>query len=247
MRVIPVLDLRRGQAVHARGGLRASYVPLVSGLAPDAAAGDAGAIAAAYGGVLGVPAVYVADLDAIGGGQPQWPVVQQVAERGLGVWIDAGIATAALARTWASMAGIERVVVGLETLPSTAALGEIVRAVGADRVMFSLDLRDGALLSRAPELRRGTPEDAAAAAAAAGVASIIVLDVARVGMGVGVDETLVARLVRSVPGVELIVGGGVRDGGDLRRLAALGVNGALVGSAVHDGRVGRRELERAGG
>ena len=38
---------------------------------------------------------------------------------------------------------------------------------------------------------------------------------------------------RAVPGVTLLVGGGVRDEGDLRQLASAGCDGALVATALH--------------
>lgn len=246
IRVIPVLDLWRGQAVHARGGVRAHYVPLVSRLAPDATAGDARALAVAYRDVLGARSAYVADLDAIGGGAPQRQLIQEIAGVGLGIWIDAGTDRGCAVEAWTDVPGIERLIVGLETLPSCGALDEIIGAAGTGRVAFSLDLRDGALVALAPELRHRRPEEVAVIAAAAGAVSIIVINVGRVGSGTGVDEALVGRIARLIPGIELVVGGGIRGAHDLRRLAALGVHGALVGSALHDGQIGRREVERMG-
>jgi len=67
---------------------------------------------------------------------------------------------------------------------------------------------------------------------------VIVLDLARVGSGAGVDDAMLVELRGALPGVDLIAGGGVRDRTDLDRLAAAGANGALVATAVHRGALG---------
>jgi phosphoribosylformimino-5-aminoimidazole carboxamide ribotide isomerase len=66
---------------------------------------------------------------------------------------------------------------------------------------------------------------------------VIVLDLARVGSGAGPDLRLLERLRRTVPGVTLLAGGGVRGADDLDRLADVGCDGALVGTALLSGRL----------
>ena len=78
---------------------------------------------------------------------------------------------------------------------------------------------------------------------ALGVRRMIVLDLARVGIGEGTGtEKLCARLTAAHPSLEVIAGGGVRGPEDLRRLTGCGVRTALVASALHDGRLTRRRL-----
>ncbi|MEJ7812371.1 MAG: HisA/HisF-related TIM barrel protein [Gemmatimonadaceae bacterium] len=243
MRVIGVLDLRRGRAVHARAGQRSAYRLLRSPLAPGA--GDAVAIARAYRATLGLRDLYVADLDAITqGALVQHALLRELAHAfGGGVLVDAGISAAAPARRLVEHRGASCAVVGLETLRTFRDLERIVRAVGGGRVAFSLDLRNGAPLVRRGAAHGGTPLALAQRAAAAGVEKVIVLDLARVGMGQGPDLALVGSLARAVPEVELLAGGGVRDRRDLERLADAGAHGALVATALHDGRVTARDVE----
>lgn len=242
MRLIPVLDLMGGRAVRARRGERATYAPAGSVLAPAAAPGDALALARAFRVVLGLDECYVADLDAITGGAPQRLLLRQLAGLGARLLVDGGIATPARARD-ALADGAARVVVGLETLPSFAALAAVVRAVGSERVVFGLDLRDGRPLTRADLPAPATPLAVARAATEAGVGALLVLDLARVGSGRGVDLGLVAALRRSDPTVELLAGGGIASVRDVRDVAAAGADAVLVASALHDGRLGRREIE----
>src|SRR5918994_25530 len=66
VRVVPVIDLKDGTAVHAVRGERERYRPVRSALTGDD--GDASALARAFRSELGLDELYVADLDAIGGG-----------------------------------------------------------------------------------------------------------------------------------------------------------------------------------
>ena len=64
MRIIGVIDLKDGQAVHARGGRRDEYRP-VSEAAGTVINGDAVKLAGVYLESFGLTDIYVADLDAI--------------------------------------------------------------------------------------------------------------------------------------------------------------------------------------
>jgi phosphoribosylformimino-5-aminoimidazole carboxamide ribotide isomerase len=244
VRVIPVLDLLVGRAVRARRGLRGAYAPAPSRLVPNDAAGDPLAQARAFRDTLRCDEWYVADLDAIMGGAPQRALLRALAGLGGRLLVDGAIATADRAREVIADGGeAARAVVGLETLPSFAALADVARAVGTERVVFSLDLRDGRPVAPgdggAP---RGTPRELAAAAVAAGASGVLVLDLARVGSGRGVDLDLVAELRRTHPAVELLAGGGIASRRDLERLADAGCDGALVATAFHDGRLGEADV-----
>ena len=73
----------------------------------------------------------------------------------------------------------------------------------------------------------------------------LVIDLARVGTGTGLDLALVSRVREAVPGLTLIAGGGVRGLDDVVRIADAGCDGALVASALHDGRLSAAEVATA--
>lgn len=240
MRVIPVLDLKGGRAVQARGGRRETYAPVRSRLAW--VEGDALALARAYRDALGCDEWYVADLDAITGGAPQHELLGSIARLGSRLLVDAGSTTPEGALETIA-AGATRVVVGLETLCSFGALAAIVLAVGEERVVFSLDLRQGEPVVRAGASPTGTPAALVDQGASAGVRALIVLDLARVGTGSGIDLELVRGIRRGHPDLELLAGGGVGDVSDIERLAEAGCDGVLVATALHDGRLKAADLE----
>ncbi len=235
MRIVPVLDLKGGVAVHAVRGQRDQYAAVQSVLASSA---DPVALARAFRERLGCDACYVADLDAIAGRGDHGPTIRAIAALGLTVWLDAGVATAADAQR-AIRQGAGRVLVGTETLRDVGELPAIVTAVrraGADCVL-SLDLKDGRLLGGTPGVARLDPIDLASSAWDAGIRAFIVLDLARVGAVGGVATGAAARLRLALPGAEIIVGGGVRDAGDIMELASAAFDAALVATALHTGAI----------
>ncbi len=238
MRIVGVIDVQGGRAVHARGGDRSRYAPVqhVAGVEVD---GDPAALARVYVDTLGVRELYVADLDAIRRGVAALDpgVVSSIAALGVPVWLDAGLSSPNDA-AGVLAAGASTVIVGLETMTTFDALREICATVGGQRVAFSLDLRGGRPIAL-PNVtdHRSSAADVASRAADAGVATIIVLDLARVGSGAGVDIDLMTEVRRSAPGVSLFAGGGVRSAADIDALSAAGCDGALVATALLTGAI----------
>jgi phosphoribosylformimino-5-aminoimidazole carboxamide ribotide isomerase len=243
MQLIPVIDLARGRAVHARGGDRGRYRLVESVLTPGRR-GDPIALVRAYRDSVGARECYVADLDAIQGGEPQRGALGELvrAAAPCTLLVDAASSTPAAVKDVLSL-DAAAAVVGLETLRRLDDLRAIVAATAPERVIFSLDLRLGRPMI-SPETTGGEPgspdpEELAAHAVAVGVASMLVLDVGRVGTGVGLDLGLLRRIRRRCPRVRLLAGGGVAGAEDLARLADAGVDGALVATALHTGRIGQ--------
>jgi phosphoribosylformimino-5-aminoimidazole carboxamide ribotide isomerase len=248
MQIIPVLDLAGGMAVHAQAGDRSRYAPLESGLVPGRV-GDPVALLRAFHTTLGIHECYVADLDAIQGGVVQRTLLRELAEFHTGfagaLLVDAGTRLPEGALELLSC-GASEVVVGLETLQAFADLAAIVDAVGRSHVVFSLDLRLGnPILHAAMQDAQGAGPDAvhlAEQAAAAGVATLLLLDLGRVGTGCGVDMGLLESLRRRLPDIRLLAGGGVLTRRDLERMRDAGCDAALVASAIHNGRLSAADL-----
>jgi phosphoribosylformimino-5-aminoimidazole carboxamide ribotide isomerase len=243
MRVVPVLDLKGGVAVHAVRGERHAYRPVQSVLSASA---DPIVLARAFRERLGSDACYVADLDAIAGAGDHGAIVQAIAGLGLSVWLDAGVATGDDARRAVSR-GAARVIVGTETLRDVRDLPVIVEAARASSegradCLVSFDHRDGRLLGGSPAVAGAEATELAAAAWAAGIRAFIVLDLARVGAGTGPPLEAAGRYRARLPDAEIVLGGGVRDRDDLRALARAGYHAVLVGTALHTGVLGAADL-----
>jgi phosphoribosylformimino-5-aminoimidazole carboxamide ribotide isomerase len=241
IRLIPVLDLKAGRAVHAVGGDRGHYQPLRTRLHPGP---DQIGVARGFRDTLGLREVYLADLDAIAGSAPDHALYRAIRSLGLDLWVDAGIRD----RTGLVPpldSEVSSIVAGLETVRGPAALAEILAEVTPARLVFSLDLRAGVPLIADDAAAWGTtdPFTLARTVVALGVRRLLLLDLARVGTGRGTGTLpLVTRLRAADPGLEITAGGGVADRHDIRALACAGADAALIGSAFHDGRIDTAEL-----
>jgi len=228
MEIIPVLDLKGGVVVRARMGERHLYAPIVT---PLAATSDPLDVACGLLAVHPFSTLYVADLDAIEGGSDNGAALRRITHGcpGVSLWVDNGIADAAAAAGWLD-AGLGSLVLGSETQQDAA----LVRArAGDDRVVLSLDFRGDAFQGPADIL-----DDPSA-----WPARVIAMTLARVGSGAGPDLDRLAAVRRSAPGRRIYAAGGVRDAADLAALARAGIAGALVATALHDGRLGRADIE----
>lgn len=234
-----------GRVVRGVAGERAAYRPILSQLIQDADPVALAKILAGYAREL-----YVADLDAIQGGAIQWQVLEGIIAAGVPVSVDAGAGTVSRARQLAAFATqgipLAGVVVGLESVGRPTELDALLAAAGgAARAVFSLDLKHGRPLA-GPAWDHLSPVEIASAAIAAGFRRLIVLDLADVGRAGGARTLpLCGKLREGFPGVELIAGGGVRSLSDLEALRNAGCDGALVASALHDGRLGLSEIAAA--
>jgi len=248
MRLIPVMDLRGGRVVHAVKGERERYQPVKSVLADSA---EPLAVARAFRDRLGLQELYIADLDAIGAvGSGQWMVSSEhralistlAHQEGLRLLVDAG-ATAVESALEVLGMGASQVIVGAETLATWEALLAIPAAIPADRLIFSLDMRAGRVLSRSPQLAALSPLEALDRVQRAGWQEVILLDLARVGTGAGVDRALLAEARRRFPELSLLAGGGIRSVNELGDLKAIGVAGALVSTVLHQGGITIHDIQ----
>lgn len=242
VRIIPVIDLKAGTVVRGVGGRREEYRPIKSKLVEKP---DPLEVARAFRDQLGLSEIYLADLDAIAGKPPALAMYQKILELRCALWVDAGVRNLATATVLANT-GIEQVVVGQESLRGPGDLKLICQALGSDRIVFSLDLKDGQPLGDWAAWGRKDAFYIAKRAIAAGVRRLLILDLAHVGAGKGTGTgELCGRLARQFPQLDLIAGGGVRDMGDIRRLEECGVRKVLVASALHDGRIGPDDITGA--
>jgi phosphoribosylformimino-5-aminoimidazole carboxamide ribotide isomerase len=155
--------------------------------------------------------------------------------------IDAGLRLATDA-TPLQAAGVAGIIAGLETLAGPEALAALVDIVGPS-LIFSLDLKNGQPLA-SPRWPHRESWQIAALARELGVGRLLILDLARVGVAAGTGtEDFCRRLKETAPHLEVLTGGGISGRDDLQRLRASKVDGVLVASALHDGRLGRDDLD----
>jgi phosphoribosylformimino-5-aminoimidazole carboxamide ribotide isomerase len=242
MRIIPVLDLMGGRVVRGIAGRRAEYRSVESRLV---AGHDPVPVAVAIRATFGLNEFYVADLDAIREERVQWEVLRGLLGVDCRLLVDAGIREAALALELRN-SGVGRAIAAQETLAGREALRSVLQAVSSDHIVYSLDLQAGRLLGPAEGWNSSDALPRAREAVECGARSLIVLDLAGVGVSAGVATLELCRQIRrALPDVELMTGGGVRGRDDLLRCREAGVDAVLGASALHDGSLSYEDLARA--
>ena len=241
MKVIPVIDILNGSAVHAVKGRRNEYKPLESLLTKSTQPlGVADAFKA-----LGFRELYIADLDAIIDCKEKFSEIEQIAAKtGLSLFVDAGVTGIERANRLME-SGVAKLVIGTETLQSKTFVEVAVKQFGSSHVVISLDLKEGKVLTQPTFTGSKEPMQLLREFKAMGVGQVIVLDLSRVGSGEGVDTDFLKAVIAET-GMEVYVGGGVRDIKDLMELQSIGVSGALVATALHTGKIAVVDLKREG-
>ncbi len=223
MRCIYVLDILNGAVVHAVRGERSSYEP-IAGFSRIVSTSEPLGILQE----LRPREVYVADLNLLTGRGDNLEVIKKIS---------------AVTRTMADM-GISKYG-DLDRLPAsvsmvlgteTASLQLIEEAAREKRVVVSIDMMKRKVLARDPELAGQTPLQLLQRLNCLKLEGVILLELDRVGTSAGLDGPFLEEAA-AIAKHPLILGGGVKDEEDLRTLQENGFSGALLATALHNGRI----------
>ena len=230
MEVIPVIDLKAGEVVHAQRGERDSYRPVRSQLCRGSAPVD---VVAGLLTVHPFATLYIADLDAIQARGDSTAAIRQIRQSfpELRLWVDNGLAVPAACRDWLAQ-DLGDLVLGSEAQRDRTVLEALSDDDARRHLIFSLDYKNDRFL--------GPPELLSTPSLWPG--RIIVMTLSRVGSRGGPDLDLLRRWRNEAPAKKIFAAGGVRGGEDLLALADCGISGVLVATALHEPRIGRAEI-----
>jgi len=229
MFIIPVMDLLNGHVVHAKHGDRAHYQPLQSALTDGS---NPLTVAAALLKHYPCQHLYIADLNAI----QKLPghhleVIKQIAQQhpDVSLWVDAGIANQPTLKLWAGHHF--NLILGSENFSSLDNFLEI-SAMLNKQFILSLDFMPHGYQGPEALIQNSQywPE------------KVILMTLAKVGSQSGTDLKLISQFAQYAEQFELFAAGGVRNLNDLKSLKDMGVKGALVASALHNGQIKSSEI-----
>jgi phosphoribosylformimino-5-aminoimidazole carboxamide ribotide isomerase len=229
--VLPAIDLRGGQVVRLEQGDFARET---------AYDGDPVAVAARFA-TVGATWLHVVDLDGARAGEPRQlelaaAIVAETHGRAQ-VEVGGGLRTPA-AVAGALGTGAARVAVGTAALRDPSFAADLVQRYGAERIVASIDIRDG--LALGDGWRAGAPGvpagDAIETLAASGIDTFEVTAIERDGSLEGPDLALLRSLVALDRG-RIIASGGISSIEDVLAVQAAGCVGAIVGKAIYEGRI----------
>jgi phosphoribosylformimino-5-aminoimidazole carboxamide ribotide isomerase len=234
MQIIPVIDIRNGVAVRAVAGERGRYQPVSSRLTNSVEPAE---VLRALRQEFHCDTCYVADLDAIERGQRNRCTLAEMARTGVRLIVDAGVVALEDAHELQEC-GASQIVLASESLPRLDQLRSFVELFGSKSLVFSVDLKHGQLRLADPQYSSTSPDELIARVVEAGIEQIIVLDLAAVGTGTGIPTLSLCQQARSCwPHLRIISGGGVHSRTCLLNAQAAELDGLLVASALHDGRL----------
>ena len=242
MQIIPVIDLMQGQVVHAKRGIRSQYQAIQSSLCEGSAPFS---VIDALMKLYPFQTVYIADLDAILGKGDHAELITLISESypELTIWLDCGIRQVnarALYHGNNSQGDNNqdniRPVVGSENIANLVDYRAISYGCESQHVL-SLDYSATCAMGIA-ELHNSArfwPDNT------------ICMTLNAVGNTQGVDiaklnELILLNRARKSPS-QLFAAGGVRDLADIQTLEKLGINGALVATALHAGTLSQADIE----
>jgi phosphoribosylformimino-5-aminoimidazole carboxamide ribotide isomerase len=240
MIVIPAIDLKDGKCVR-----------LTQGRADREKVYDADPVAVALDFErAGARMLHVVDLDGAFGGKTANRAAIEAIVRAVRIPVELGGGMRGMADIDRMLAlGLDSVIVGTMAVRDPEQLEEALYRFGSDRVQLGVDARDGKVAVSG--WTDGTELEAAEFARgwkALGIERAIFTDIGRDGMLEGPNLEAIRRFAAAT-GLRVTASGGVSCAADLRRLAeleGLGVDRAIVGKALYEGRVTLQEALSAG-
>lgn len=235
MKLFPAIDIKDGQCVRLYQG---DYEQMTI------YASDPVEVAQRWQ-EAGASWLHVVDLDGAKEGHPvNTGLIERICQRtSLRVEVGGGLRSLAhIEQTLA--AGVERVILGTAVLTDRALLNAALQR-WHERIVVGLDARAGLVaISGWRETSNIKATELARELSAAGVSRFIYTDIARDAAMQGPNLAALSAMLDALEGTstKLIASGGVSSLEDLRQLARLNVEGAIIGKALY---VGALDLARA--
>ena len=239
MQLIPAIDLMNGKIVRlSRGEAKTAKVYDQFGTPVQAAKRwrDEGA------GKL-----HIIDLDAAFGTRNNHEVIAEIAKAvALPIQVGGGIRSYETAEKLLKT-GITQVILGALAFSDESAIGKIQKKFGTESVIVALDNRDGRIMVEGWKTATAlTVQEALGKFIALGVQRFLITSIAQDGMLSGPDLQTLSSAVK-FPDAKVIAAGGIGSINDLAALKRIGVEGAVIGKALYEGRFTLKEaIEKIG-
>jgi phosphoribosylformimino-5-aminoimidazole carboxamide ribotide isomerase len=189
----------------------------------------------------GASKLHIIDLDAAFGKGNNHAVISDIAANiALPIQVGGGIRSfetaAKLFKT-----GITQVILGALAFSDEAAIGKIQKRFGADSVIVALDNKDGRIMVEGWKTATAlSVNEALEKFSKLGVKTFLITSIAQDGMLSGPDLKTLEEAAK-FPSNKIIAAGGIGSINDLISLKRIGVEGAVIGKALYEGRFTLKE------
>ena len=227
MELFPAIDLIGGCAVR-----------LVKGdYAQETVYSDNPAEVAKSFAAAGAKYLHVVDLEgAKDGGTPNLETIRNIVEQGgLLVEVGGGIRSEEVIKKYLDV-GVFRVILGTAAVQNPAFLEEMVQKYG-EKIAVGVDIRDGMVAIKGwTEVSAESCFDFCEKLQKIGVKTIICTDISKDGLLSGTNLELYKELSEKFF-VDIVASGGVTTLDDVKKLADMGMYGAILGKALYTGNI----------
>jgi phosphoribosylformimino-5-aminoimidazole carboxamide ribotide isomerase len=227
MIILPAIDLYDGKAVRLRQGdysqmtVYSSHPWMTAREFKD----------------CGAEWIHIVDLEGARDGVPKnLDIIGRIiSETGLNIEVGGGIRTVQVAEQYLNL-GVNRVILGTAAVSSPGFVEDCVRRFG-DAVAVSVDMKDGKVATSG--WTEVSDQDAISFCRVIedwGVKTLICTDISKDGLLEGTNLALY-RTLRAQLTISIIASGGITGLDEIRTLAELSVNGAILGKAIYAGEI----------
>ena len=236
MYIFPAIDLYDGKAVRLYKG---RYDEMTVYIEDPPSIGEDFA-------KCGARHIHIVDLEGAASGEtPNYDTVLRIKERsGLFCEIGGGIRSMDTVDRYMD-AGMDRVILGTAAVTDPGFTEKAVKNYG-ERIAIGVDIKDGFVAIKGWKEKSAEPAmDFCRRMEDLGVSTLIVTDISRDGAMRGTNLDLYEEMSRKFK-LQLIASGGVSDMEDVRKLASIGMYGAIIGKAYYIGAIDLAQAVRAG-
>ena len=227
MKIFPAIDLFGGKAVRLYKGDYAQMT-VYSDNPPEIAL-DFKAQGAEW--------IHLVDLEGAKSGlTPNIEVVKKIVDKsGLKAEVGGGIRSMEVIKKYID-AGVSRVILGTAAVTDRAFLENAVKTYG-DKIAVGVDIKDGFVAIKGwTEKSDYDGVDFCRQMQDLGVKTVICTDISKDGAMQGTNHELYKTLSSEL-GMQIIASGGVSSIDDIKKLAAFGIYGAIIGKAYYTGAI----------
>jgi phosphoribosylformimino-5-aminoimidazole carboxamide ribotide isomerase len=137
--------------------------------------------------------------------------------------------------------GVDRVILGTVAISSPEIVEQAVKTFGSEKIAVAIDVYDGRVKVRGwQEQTDQDPVSVGGNLVELGITTLIYTNIARDGVGSGVDISMTRRLAEHT-GLRVIASGGVNSLDDVNKVKDAGLDGLIIGRALYDGKVSLEE------
>ena len=223
-RIIFVLDILNGNAVHAVKGERTKYQPVKGSVVCDSSA-PVDIIS-----TVTPKEAYIADLDYLQHLGDNFEIIGKISEI-TKTMVDIGPENMDDVKKCARIA--DTIIIGTETASFDLIAAASERFPG--RINVSIDMKNGKVLTKDRKLEM-KPRELIKMLNDYDIKDLIVLELSKVGTSAGIDVDFLKE-VAGLSNHNILAGGGIRDMDDIHALEKIGISGALAATAVHNGKI----------